>query len=736
MSKYIRWIILCLPLVMGYGCMDEPDMDTNVRNAAPPSIRLLTGTSEEYILGTTATTITLQAEVLSANGLPVEAYGVCWGLDPSPVVESGDTVISGTGIGEYESTAVGLEADTTYYIRPYATNEKGTSYGEELSVSTQTGLGVVQTLDPADVKAESAFLGGRLLALGEGDIVKRGVYLYETSLNDPSPRTIEMEAQTDSLFSATVENLEPSTRYYVQAFVENRFGMFPLPAVKSFYTTSGKPEFKSMEPIARDYSSITFRAVFATLGDADIEEAGFCYRKGEEPAWTDTSAVQVPCVITNDSIMIGVLDGLEQQTQYFVKAYARNKYGEVYFGEDYTFYAQSSAPTVSTSAIDASDMDAGTLRVEGSILDKGETDIVGAGFVWSSTNQQPTIGDAACDSIMAYQGDSIFVGNITELRGGTTYYVRAFAYNASNVYSYGAVQTVETPAILTSLTAYPGEAVTEASYCVLNNIGYILGGDLGRQRSASLFMYNMSTDEWAQRNPIPEAVKSSSFFALNDFTVISFGGKDDNNHVTNGFYGYAWMTNEWTELNSGGYSLSDAAGISLDNEAYILGGFGVNDTINDKVLQFIPSGSGSWTELPSRFPDEQVKSILVRIGDRFYAGLGRTSVGLSGISYSKALWSSADMSSWSSEEECPTEAEGVVAGVACGDKLYVLDTNLDLYVFDPATDSWAKQPTSIRSSLQSSNLTNIFMFAYNGYLYIGQTSGSKHFVRYTPGWDH
>ena len=168
MSKYVRWIILCLPLVMGYGCMDEPDMDTNVRNAAPPSIRLLTGTSEEYILGTTATTITLQAEVLSANGLPVEAYGVCWGLDPSPVVESGDTVISGTGIGEYESTAVGLEADTTYYIRPYATNEKGTSYGEELSVSTQTGLGVVQTLDPADVKAESAFLGGRLLALGEG----------------------------------------------------------------------------------------------------------------------------------------------------------------------------------------------------------------------------------------------------------------------------------------------------------------------------------------------------------------------------------------------------------------------------------------------------------------------------------------------------------------------------------------------------------------------------------------
>ena len=711
MMKYIRWIVLCLPFIVG-SCMDEPDMDTDVRNATPPSIRLLTGTSEEYVLGITATTITLQAEVLSANGLPVEAYGVCWGLDPSPVVESGDTVVSGTGIGVYVATAVGLEADTTYYVRPYATNEKGTSYGDELSVSTQTGLGVVQTLEPADVKAKSARLGGRLLALGEGEITKRGVYLYEASLNDPSPRTVEMEAQTDSLFSAVVEDLKPSTRYYVQAFVENQFGMFPLPAVKSFYTTSGKPVFKSMEPIARDYTSVTFRAVFSSLGDTKIEEAGFCYRKGEEPAWGDTASVQVPCEIESDSIMIAQLKGLEQQTQYYLKAYARNSFGEVYFGEGYTFYAQSSAPTVSTSAIEASALNAGTLRVSGAILDKGETDIVGAGFVWSSSNQQPTLGATGCDSIAAYQGDSIFIGDITGLRGNTTYYVRAFAYNASNTPSYGAVQTVETPAILTSLTGYPGEAVN------------------------MLYVYNISADEWVPRNPLPEAVKNATFFALNDFTVISLGGKDNDNHVTNGFYGYSLMTNEWQPLQNGGYALSDAAGISWNNEAYILGGFGANDTINNKILQFTPSGNGSWSVLPARFPDEQVKSVVVRIGDRFYAGLGRTGVGLSGILYSKELWSSADMTSWSSEADCPTEADGVVAGAACGNKLYVLDTNLDLYVFDPATDDWTKQRTSIRSSLQSNNLTSIFMFAYNGYLYMGQTNGNKRFVRYDPAWDN
>ena len=57
-------------------CVEDPDMSTDVRNAAPPQVRLLTGTSAEYKLKRSATSVTIQAEVVSSNGLPVEQYGV------------------------------------------------------------------------------------------------------------------------------------------------------------------------------------------------------------------------------------------------------------------------------------------------------------------------------------------------------------------------------------------------------------------------------------------------------------------------------------------------------------------------------------------------------------------------------------------------------------------------------------------------------------------------------------
>lgn len=56
---------------------------------------------------------------------------------------------------------------------------KGTSYGDELLVSTTNGLGVVRTLLPTekDIKATSITCGGKIVDAGEGDIEERGVLL-------------------------------------------------------------------------------------------------------------------------------------------------------------------------------------------------------------------------------------------------------------------------------------------------------------------------------------------------------------------------------------------------------------------------------------------------------------------------------------------------------------------------------------------------------------------------------
>ncbi|UCH14004.1 MAG: hypothetical protein JSV22_12975 [Bacteroidales bacterium] len=61
----------------------------------------------------------------------VTARGVCWSTSPDPVVSTGNYTVDGTGTGEFTSIITGLQINTTYYLRAYATNSKGTGYGKQ-----------------------------------------------------------------------------------------------------------------------------------------------------------------------------------------------------------------------------------------------------------------------------------------------------------------------------------------------------------------------------------------------------------------------------------------------------------------------------------------------------------------------------------------------------------------------------------------------------------------------------
>ncbi len=66
----------------------------------------------------------------------VTARGVCWGLSPDPVTDD-ECTIDGAGLGTFTSYISGLQSNTVYYIRAYATNVLGTSYGTSVSFTTE-----------------------------------------------------------------------------------------------------------------------------------------------------------------------------------------------------------------------------------------------------------------------------------------------------------------------------------------------------------------------------------------------------------------------------------------------------------------------------------------------------------------------------------------------------------------------------------------------------------------------
>jgi hypothetical protein len=90
----------------------------------------------------TATSATGGGEVTSDGGSAVTDRGICWGSSPDPVKWSGNYISADSGAGSFTGLITGLTANTTYHARAYATNSIGTSYGSDITFTTNNKYGL------------------------------------------------------------------------------------------------------------------------------------------------------------------------------------------------------------------------------------------------------------------------------------------------------------------------------------------------------------------------------------------------------------------------------------------------------------------------------------------------------------------------------------------------------------------------------------------------------------------
>ena len=75
--------------------------------------------------------------VLTYGESVVSAVGVCWSTSPNPTITGLHTTEAlGSGSTSFISTLTPLSANTTYYVRAYATDINGTVYGSQISFNT------------------------------------------------------------------------------------------------------------------------------------------------------------------------------------------------------------------------------------------------------------------------------------------------------------------------------------------------------------------------------------------------------------------------------------------------------------------------------------------------------------------------------------------------------------------------------------------------------------------------
>jgi uncharacterized protein (TIGR02145 family) len=101
----------------------------NSKTMDPPTL------STTMVTNITQTSATGGGDISLSGGNHVIDRGVCWGGAPNPTTD-GNHTHNGSGTGAFVSDLTGLTANTLYYVRSYAINSTGTSYGNELTFNT------------------------------------------------------------------------------------------------------------------------------------------------------------------------------------------------------------------------------------------------------------------------------------------------------------------------------------------------------------------------------------------------------------------------------------------------------------------------------------------------------------------------------------------------------------------------------------------------------------------------
>ncbi len=192
-------------------------------------LEITTATPQKAVLTTNAavsitTNSALTGGDISSDGyVPVTKRGVCYSTISGPTINNSITS-NGTSTGTFESLLSGLTPGTKYYIRAYATNIAGTSYGNEVSFTTiAIYKPSINTNNVSNITGYSALIGGTIVSNGNSTIAQSGV-CYSISPNPTTANSRTIDGLSSGSFSSQINGLDPNTTYYVRAYASNAAG--------------------------------------------------------------------------------------------------------------------------------------------------------------------------------------------------------------------------------------------------------------------------------------------------------------------------------------------------------------------------------------------------------------------------------------------------------------------------------------------------------------------------------
>ena len=265
-------------------------------------------------------------EVVDEGKSYVTSRGLCWSTEQYPTVADCQ-VQSGSGMGSYEAAITSLSVGTTYYVRAFATNGVGTSYGDQVAITTLNGLPQVMTELVGNVLPTSAACGGIVVDDGGFPVTARGV-CWSTSINPTISNAHTTNGTGTGNYTSSLIGLQLNTTYYVRAYALNVNGVV-YGEQRSFTTLSGLPAVTTANVTQIGNGTAVCGGNVQSDGGFTVTARGVCFSSTPNPTLSGPH--------TSDGTGLGSfvsqLTGLTPGQSYYVRAYATNSAGTVYGNE-------------------------------------------------------------------------------------------------------------------------------------------------------------------------------------------------------------------------------------------------------------------------------------------------------------------------------------------------------------------------------------------------------------------
>ena len=258
-------------------------------------------------------------------------HGVCWSTSPNPTIANSHTQDGSTSsTGAYTSSITGLLPYTTYYVKAYATDSKGTVYGDEVSFTTLPTAPVITTQAVSNILETTATGNGNIIELGAPNPTQHGV-CWNTTGNPTisDSKTEDGSISATGAFTSNITGLLSNTTYYVKAYATNITGTVYGQEVN--FTTYQMPGVSTLAVSNITGTSATGNGNIILISNPSITQHGICWNTSGNPTINDNKTLEGNMLTTGT--YSSSLTNLLSNTTYYVKAYATNSLGTVYGSE-------------------------------------------------------------------------------------------------------------------------------------------------------------------------------------------------------------------------------------------------------------------------------------------------------------------------------------------------------------------------------------------------------------------